>query len=93
MTWIPLPAVVQYFVNLAVTSLLQYLIACNVSLKSIFETASVSFILVIPPLLPYLTLSLTGVGPSGPAFPYMQIPLKVQKVRYRHKLGIPQAGS
>jgi len=40
-----------------------------------------------------LTLSLTGVGPSGPALTYMQIPLKVQKVRYRQKLGIPQAGS
>jgi hypothetical protein len=40
-----------------------------------------------------LTLSLTGVGPSGPALAYMQIPLKVQKVRYRQKLGIPQAGS
>ena len=40
-----------------------------------------------------LTLSLTGVGPSGPALTYMQIPLKVQKVRYRKKLGIPQAGS
>ena len=42
---------------------------------------------------PILTLSLTGVGPSGPALTYMQIPLKVQKVRYRQKLGIPQAGS
>jgi len=40
-----------------------------------------------------LTLSLTGVGPSGPALPYMQISLKVLKVRYRQKLGIPQAGS
>jgi hypothetical protein len=40
-----------------------------------------------------LTLSLTGVGPSGPALTYMQIPLKVQKVSYRQKLGIPQAGS
>jgi len=40
-----------------------------------------------------LTLSLTGVGPFGPALTYMQIPLKVQKVRYRQKLGIPQAGS
>jgi hypothetical protein len=34
----------------------------------------------------------TGEGPSGPALPFMQIPLKVQKVRYRQKLGIPQAG-
>ena len=40
-----------------------------------------------------LTLSLTGVGPSGPALTYMQISLKVQNVRYRQKLGIPQAGS
>ena len=40
-----------------------------------------------------LTLSLTGVGPSGPALTYMQISLKVLKVRYRQKLGIPQAGS
>ena len=40
-----------------------------------------------------LTLSLTGVGPSGPALTYMQIPLKVQKERYRQKLGSPQAGS
>jgi hypothetical protein len=45
------------------------------------------------PALTFLTLSLTGVGPSGPALTYMQIPLKVQKVRYRQKLGIPQAGS
>ena len=40
-----------------------------------------------------LTLSLTGVGPIGPSLPYMQISLKVLKVRYRQKLGIPQAGS
>ena len=40
-----------------------------------------------------LTLSLTGVGPFGPSLPYMQIPLKVVKVRYRQKLCIPQAGS
>ena len=40
-----------------------------------------------------LTLSLTGVGPFGPSLPYMQISLKVLKVRYRQKLGIPQAGS
>jgi hypothetical protein len=40
-----------------------------------------------------LTLSLKGVGPSGPALPYMQISLKEVKVRYRKKLGIPQAGS
>ncbi len=40
-----------------------------------------------------LTLSLTGVGPSGPALRYMQISLKVLKVWYRQKLGIPQAGS
>ena len=33
------------------------------------------------------------INPSGPALAYMQIPLKVQKVRYRQKLGIPQAGS
>ena len=47
----------------------------------------------LTPLRIPLTLSLTGVGPSGPALTYMQIPLKVQKVRYRQKLGIPQAGS
>jgi hypothetical protein len=40
-----------------------------------------------------LTLSLTGVGPIDPSLPYMQISLKVLKVRYRQKLGIPQAGS
>jgi hypothetical protein len=40
-----------------------------------------------------LALSLTGVGPIGPSLPYMQISLKVLKVRYRQKLGIPQAGS
>jgi hypothetical protein len=40
-----------------------------------------------------LTLSLTGVGPFGPSFTNMQIALKVLKVRYRQKLGIPQAGS
>jgi hypothetical protein len=36
-----------------------------------------------------LTLSLTGVGPFGLAFTYMQIPLKVQKISYCQKLGIP----
>jgi hypothetical protein len=40
-----------------------------------------------------LTLSLTGVGPIGPSLPYMKIPLKVLKVRYRQKLCIPQDGS
>ncbi len=40
-----------------------------------------------------LTLSLTGVGPFGPSLAYMQISLKVLKVRYRQKLDIPQAGS
>jgi hypothetical protein len=40
-----------------------------------------------------LTLSLTGVGPIGPSPSYMQISLKLLKVRYRQKLGIPQAGS
>ena len=40
-----------------------------------------------------LTLSLTGVGPFGPSLPYMQITLNVLKVRYRQKIGIPQAGS
>ncbi len=40
-----------------------------------------------------LTLSLTGVGPIGPAPANMQISLKVLKVRFRQKLGIPQAGS
>ena len=40
-----------------------------------------------------LTLSLTGVGPFGPSLPYMQISLKVLKLRFRQKLGIPQAGS
>ncbi len=40
-----------------------------------------------------LTLSLTGVGPFGPSLTNMQIALKVLKVRYRQKLGIPQAGS
>ena len=49
--------------------------------------------LAIQSRTPPLTLSLTGVGPSGPALPYMQISLKVLKVRYRQKLGIPQAGS
>ena len=34
-----------------------------------------------------------GVGPIGPSLPYMQIPLKVVKVRYRQKLCIPQDGS
>ena len=49
--------------------------------------------LILRPNMGNLALSLTGVGPSGPALTYMQIPLKVQKVRYRQKLGIPQAGS
>jgi hypothetical protein len=40
-----------------------------------------------------LTLSLTGGGPIDPSLTYMQIPLKELKVRYRQKLGIPQAGS
>jgi hypothetical protein len=40
-----------------------------------------------------LTLSLTGVGPFGPSLPYMQITINVLKVRYRQKIGIPQAGS
>ena len=40
-----------------------------------------------------LTLSLTGVGPIGPSLTYMHITLKMLKVRYRQKLGIPQAGS
>ncbi len=40
-----------------------------------------------------LNLSLTGVGPIGPSLHFMQIPLKVLKVKYRQKLGIPQAGS
>jgi hypothetical protein len=40
-----------------------------------------------------LTLSLTGVGPFGPSLTNMQIALKVLKVRYRQKIGIPQAGS
>jgi hypothetical protein len=40
-----------------------------------------------------LALSLTGVGPIGPSLPYMQIPLKFLKVRYRQKLCIPQDGS
>ncbi len=43
--------------------------------------------------VPFLTLSLTGVGPIGPSPSYMQISLKVLKVRYRQKLGIPEAGS
>jgi hypothetical protein len=46
-----------------------------------------------PKIRPRLTLSLTGVGTIGPSLPYMQISLKVLKVRYRQKLGIPQAGS
>jgi hypothetical protein len=46
---------------------------------------------VCPPLP--LTLSLTGVGPIGPSLPYMQISLKVLKVRFHQKLIIPQAGS
>jgi hypothetical protein len=41
----------------------------------------------------WLTLSLTGVGPIGPSLPYMQIALKMQKIWYRQKLGIPQPGS
>ena len=44
-------------------------------------------------LMKLLTLSLTRVGPIGQSLPYMQIPLKVLKVRYRQKLCIPQAGS
>ena len=40
-----------------------------------------------------LTLSLTGVGPFGPSLTYMEFALKVLKIRYRQKLGIPQAGS
>jgi hypothetical protein len=44
-------------------------------------------------LLSYFTHSLTGVGPFGPSLPYLQISLKVLKVRYRQKLGIPEAGS
>jgi len=40
-----------------------------------------------------LTLSLTGVGPFGPSLTNMEFALKVLKVRYRQKLGIPQAGS
>ncbi len=40
-----------------------------------------------------LTLSLTGVGLFGPSLPFMQISLKVLKLMYRRKLGIPQAGS
>ncbi len=43
--------------------------------------------------LSYLALSLTGEGPFGPSLPFMQISLKVLKLRYRRKLGIPQAGS
>jgi len=41
--------------------------------------------------LDVLTLSLTGVGPFGPSLTKMQIALKVLKVRYRQKIGIPQA--
>jgi hypothetical protein len=41
----------------------------------------------------FLTLSLTGVGPFGPSLINMKFALKVLKVRYRQKLGIPQAGS
>jgi hypothetical protein len=41
----------------------------------------------------YLTLSLTGVGPFGPSLTFMEFALKVLKIRYRQKLGIPQAGS
>ncbi len=40
-----------------------------------------------------LTLSLTGVGPFGPSLTYIEFALKVLKIRYRQKLGIPQAGS
>ncbi len=40
-----------------------------------------------------LTLSLTGVGPFGPSLTNMEFALKVLNVRYRQKLGIPQAGS
>ncbi len=40
-----------------------------------------------------LTLSLTGVGPFGTSLTSMEFALKVLKIRYRQKLGIPQAGS
>jgi hypothetical protein len=40
-----------------------------------------------------LNLSLTGVGPFGPSLTYMEFALKELKIRYRQKLGIPQAGS
>ncbi len=40
-----------------------------------------------------LTLSLTGVGPFGPSLTYMEFALKMLKIRYRQKIGIPQAGS
>jgi hypothetical protein len=40
-----------------------------------------------------LTLSLTRLGPFGPSLLNMKIPENVLKVRYRQKIGIPQAGS
>ncbi len=40
-----------------------------------------------------LTLSLRGEGPIGLSLTNMQIALKVLKVSYRQKLGVPHAGS